>query len=614
MSLQPQTRVGTMNTAVRATTNDNTESAGVLRGGILSIHLVAQRVTWYPEAEDGPTQVVEAFGEVGKAPSVPGPLIRVPLGTTIDMTITNSLTDTLVVLGLRGRHDSLRVAPEGTQRLRYAPSVAGSYLYAAGEVRDGKVRFGGTYGQLVGGLIVDVEVPANDRIFIATSWDPVPIAGNPYFLAMNGKSWPYTEKFVHTVGDTVRWRVLNGSDGASAHHPMHLHGFYYRVDARGGWDADTVYRPGQRRWVVTENLPGLASMSMTWVPSRPGNWLFHCHNADHVAGRHRHMIAGRESPYPAPPLHDPQEHLAWDMSGLAQAITILPRAGETAAKDDAPGARGPTPRALRLLIQTRPRYYGPGPGFGYVLQDGAAEPAPDSINVPGPQLVLRRDEPVEITVVNRLTTHTTVHWHGMELESFYDGIAGWSGTGSQLAPMLAPRDSFVVRFTPPRAGTFIYHAHVTDHVQLARGLYGALVVVDPDRPLVPGTDHVAIVGLGRPNGRPGLLLNGSVTPAPLERRRHGTQRVRLINISPENNVIFTLSANSMPMRWRAIAKDGFDLPAAQRRLLPARVQIFPGETYDFEFESAADVVHLRMKNPATGPGVDELTLPLNARP
>jgi len=180
--------------------------------------------------------------------------------------------------------------------------------------------------------------------------------------------------------------------------------------------------------------------------------------------------------------------------------------------------------------------------------------------------------------------------------------------------MLAPLDSFIVRFTPPRAGTFIYHAHVTDHVQLARGLYGALVVVAPDRPLVPGTDHVAIVGLGRPNGRAGLLLNGSVAPTPLERRRQGPQRIRLINISPENNAIITLSADSTLMRWRAIAKDGFDLPAAQRRVLPARVQIFPGETYDFEFESMADVVHLRMKNPATGPGVDDVTLQLRARP
>jgi manganese oxidase len=211
-------------TPARAETNDNRLSAGVLRDGVLSLHLVAQEVTWYPEAEDGPTQVVEAFGEAGKAPSVPGPLIRIPLGTTIDATITNSLTDTLVVLGLRGRNDSLRIAPNGVEKLRYKPPTAGSFLYAGSDVRDGKTRFGGTRGQLVGGLIVDAGAPPKDRVFIATGWDPVPIAGNPYFLTMNGKSWPYTEKFVHTVGDTVRWRVLNGGAGTSAHHPMHLHG------------------------------------------------------------------------------------------------------------------------------------------------------------------------------------------------------------------------------------------------------------------------------------------------------------------------------------------------------------------------------------------------------
>jgi hypothetical protein len=49
---------------------------------------------------------------------------------------------------------------------------------------------------------------------------------------------------------------------------------------------------------------------------------------------------------------------------------------------------------------------------------------------------------------------------------------------------------------------------------------------------------------------------------------------------------FMLSADSTPLRWRAIAKVRFDLPTAQRRVLPARVQIFPGETYDFEFGSA----------------------------
>lgn len=616
----------------RASANDNRTSAGVLRGGVLTIGLVAQQAAWYPEAEDGPFKVVEAFGEPGAAPHIPAPLMRVPLGTTIDATITNTLADTLVVLGLPGRYDTLRIASNASRKVRFTPRAVGSFLYA-GSIKDtGEFRFGGTHGQLVGALIVDPAGTATgttsgtaagaatrDRIFIATSWDPVPIAGNPYFLAMNGKSWPYTEKFVHTVGDTVRWRVLNAAEGSGAHHPMHLHGFYFRIGARGGWDSDTLYGAAQKRWVVTENLPGLASMSITWVPSRAGNWLFHCHNADHIAGRHRHVIAGTERPYPPAPVHDAKEHMEWDMAGLAHAIVVMPRkgalvpAGTGAAATGGATIKPPAPRRLRLLIQARAQHYGNGPGFGYVLQDGANEPAPDSIMIPGSALILRRDEPVEITVVNRLPVHTGVHWHGIELESFYDGVAGWSGFGDRVAPMIAPRDSFIVRFTPPRAGTFIYHAHVTDHVQLARGLYGALLVRAPDRPRVPDADHVMIIGFGRPDGKASLLLNGSNAPAPIARRRDGTQRIRIINISPENNAIVTLSADAVPVTWKAVAKDGFDLPAAQRRIQPARMQIFPGETYDFEFESSAPLIRVRVKNPSTSAGVDDISLELRVR-
>jgi FtsP/CotA-like multicopper oxidase with cupredoxin domain len=601
----PQPAHAAAQVPVRAQANDNRLAGGVLRDGVLTLKLVAQMARWYPEAEDGPFKVVETFGEAGRAPQVPGPLIRVPLGTTVEATVTNSLPDTIVVLGLGGRSDSLRVAPKQTRQTSSTLSAVGTFLYRAGIVRDGKLVFKGTQGQLVGGLIVHTGPPPADRIFIATGWDPT-----PYFLAMNGKSWPYTERFVFTVGDTVRWRVLNSSMGTGGTHPMHLHGFYYRVDARGGWDADTLYQPGQERWVVTENLGSLSSMAMTWVPARPGNWLFHCHNADHVAGRHRHIIAGRPRPYPEPSTHDAREHMEWDMSGLVNAITVLPRAGDPAPDlGTKAGAR-----KLRLLMQERAGYYGRGPGYGYVLQEGMTEPAADSINIPGPKLVLRRAEPVEITLVNRLSAHSAVHWHGIELESYYDGISGWSGMGDNLASMIAPQDSFIVRFTPPRAGTFIYHAHITDYVQVARGLYGALLIVPPDQPPVPGADHVAIVGFGRPKGRATILVNGSTAPAPIERRREGPQRLRLINISTENNVIVTLSDAGTPVTWRALAKDGFDLAAAQQRTGPAEMRISPGETYDFEFESAADALRLRVRNPNVEDGSEDISLELRATP
>jgi FtsP/CotA-like multicopper oxidase with cupredoxin domain len=57
---------------------------------------------------------------------------------------------------------------------------------------------------------------------------------------------------------------------------------------------------------------------------------------------------------------------------------------------------------------------------------------PTAVPVPGPTLALTRGEPVEITLVNRLPEGTAIHWHGMELESYYDastaGAAPVSGS------------------------------------------------------------------------------------------------------------------------------------------------------------------------------------------
>jgi FtsP/CotA-like multicopper oxidase with cupredoxin domain len=63
--------------------------------------------------------------------------------------------------------------------------------------------------------------------------------------------------------------------------------------------------------------------------------------------------------------------------------------------------------------------------------------------------VLKRGEPVEITLVNNLPEATAIHWHGMELDSYYDGVHGFGGMGLRVTPLVEPGDSFVVRFTPP---------------------------------------------------------------------------------------------------------------------------------------------------------------------
>ena len=119
------------------------------------------------------------------------------------------------------------------------------------------------------------------------------------------------------------------------------------------------------------------------------------------------------------------------------------------------------------------------PFYGFTLQHGDAVPPLDSGPRIGPALELVRGEPVRITVVNTLSQPTAVHWHGIELESYFDGVAGYSGAGTRLSPLIAPRDSFEVRMTPPRAGTFIYHTHVDEETQQVAGLAGPLLVLEP---------------------------------------------------------------------------------------------------------------------------------------
>ena len=80
-------------------------------------------------------------------------------------------------------------------------------------------------------------------------------------------------------GDSVRWRIINATADI---HPLHLHGFYFRVTARGDVNRDTLYWPAQERMAVTELLDEGTTMNLAWYADRPGAWVFHCHLNWHV--------------------------------------------------------------------------------------------------------------------------------------------------------------------------------------------------------------------------------------------------------------------------------------------------------------------------------------------
>lgn len=82
-----------------------------------------------------------------------------------------------------------------------------------------------------------------------------------------------------------------------------------------------------------------------------------------------------------------------------------------------------------------------------------------------------------------------------------------------------------------------------------------------------------------------MAVNGAVSPPPLELRAGKRYRFRFIGITPAPNLEITLERNGQPGVWRPIAKDGADL-IERARIEPSKFNVFPGETYDFEFHSA----------------------------
>jgi FtsP/CotA-like multicopper oxidase with cupredoxin domain len=220
--------------------------------------------------------------------------------------------------------------------------------------------------------------------------------------------------------------------------------------------------------------------------------------------------------------------------------------------------------------------------MAFVLQEGAQAPAADSVPVPSSLLVLKRNEPVRITIVNRLRAATGVHWHGIEVPAYSDGVPDWSGYGSHLAPPIAPGDSFVAAFTPTRSGTFIYHAHSNETFQINLGLYGGLLVTDS------GTydserDRLIIIGAAGPAGEPGARINGSLTPDTLRLKVGNAYRLRLIHLVPDWTTRVTLLRGDSPEQWRALARDGAELPRAAQVMDRSRLLTGPGQTTDFEY-------------------------------
>jgi FtsP/CotA-like multicopper oxidase with cupredoxin domain len=162
--------------------------------------------------------------------------------------------------------------------------------------------------------------------------------------------------------------------------------------------------------------------------------------------------------------------------------------------------------------------------------------------LPGPLIRVRKGDRLIVHFSNALPKPTTVHWHGLQVPIEMDGVPGAS------QPPVEPGGTFTYDFVVPDAGLFWYHPHVMSAAQVGFGLYGPLLVEDPDDSVKvadelvlvlsdiamdeDGTLHAADSGgvLGALLGREGnhVLVNGRIRPT-LTVRDGALQRWRIVN-------------------------------------------------------------------------------------
>jgi FtsP/CotA-like multicopper oxidase with cupredoxin domain len=157
--------------------------------------------------------------------------------------------------------------------------------------------------------------------------------------------------------------------------------------------------------------------------------------------------------------------------------------------------------------------------------------------VPGPTIEAQVGDVLEIRVINHLSEPTVVHWHGLRIPAAMDGT-------ERVQRPIGPGETFTYRFRVPDAGTFWYHSHFNETVQLERGLYGALIVHAPDEPIFDADRTFVLddVELGE---------NGEITPPGgwIESHDGREGSTRLVNGKQEPEI--RIAAGQIE-RWRFV--------------------------------------------------------------
>jgi FtsP/CotA-like multicopper oxidase with cupredoxin domain len=210
---------------------------------------------------------------------------------------------------------------------------------------------------------------------------------------------------------------------------------------------------------------------------------------------------------------------------------------------------------------------------------------------PGPTIEAVEGDKVRIFVTNKLPEHTTIHWHGIRLPNGMDGVGGLT------QPQIKPGKTFVYEFELRRSGTFMYHPHADEMVQLAMGMMGTFIV-HPRDPAFMRVDRDYVFLLASYDIEPGAAVprvtemtdfnlwtfNSRVFPGidHLVARRGERVRIRVGNLTMTNHPIHLHG-----YEFAVTGTDGGWIPP-ERRSLEVTTDVPVGAMRAIEFDAVEE--------------------------
>ncbi|MEZ4403339.1 MAG: copper oxidase [Kofleriaceae bacterium] len=269
---------------------------GRVVGGVRVYHLTAEPI----RHEVAPGLVIDTWGYSG---GTPGPVLEATEGEEVRIYVTNKLPEPTTVhwhgvilpSGMDGVAGLTQapIPPGATWRYQFTFKHAGTFMYHPHIDEMTQIALG-----MVGMIVVHPKAPpratrpVRDYVLMAHEWKIVPGARRPDPLAMNdfnqlvfnGKGFPATAPLVAEVGDLVRIRL--GNLGPMDTHPIHLHGYAFKVVETDGGPI-----PPSARWPETTVLVPVGGVRVIeFIADAPGDWPLHCHMTHHVMNQMGHDV------------------------------------------------------------------------------------------------------------------------------------------------------------------------------------------------------------------------------------------------------------------------------------------------------------------------------------